>query len=64
MFFDSGTRTVSALMLVPPAMVVILEHWQRDRLQTLFLSILGGTLLAMLVTFQLFFREKGSSLLV
>jgi oligosaccharide repeat unit polymerase len=59
MVFDSGTRSVSMLMLVPPALVLIVERWKHDRLKTLLVSALGASLLALLLTFQLLFRAQG-----
>jgi len=58
-FFDQGTRSVVALIILPVLLIKIFEVWKRSKLRFVISVFVFGVVFVTLLQFQLFFRISG-----
>jgi hypothetical protein len=58
-FFDQGTRSVVALIILPVLLIKIFEVWKRSKLRFMISVFVFGVVFVALLQFLLFFRISG-----
>jgi len=58
-FFDQGTRSIMALIVLPVLLIKLLEIWKFSKIRFVISSFVLGVIFLALLQFQLFFRISG-----
>jgi len=56
-FFDQGTRSLTAIMLLPAALLLFIKTWGRSKRKATVVLLVGALILFIVLQFQLLFRS-------